>query len=318
MSATPPRARRAPGPKARLATLPARWCHLDRIAGPRPAAPAVAARRLTSSPRSSPRSSSTASCGPPSADSPGCRSTASSRASGRPGRSARAAATRTSSRRPHESTSSGSRGPTVGRARAIALPPSPPIHQLATHDLLAAFLRTCGPDGAARASSPGSPNGLRASCSAAIVRPDAIAGVRVGDRAIVLFIERDLGTERGEVLPGKIRRYRSLFAARSRLALSVGFVVESGRRERSIQHQRPPVADRAPNADHHRRTAYGRPASARTGPMGSRPSRPADSRHYGDTDASLLTAGCLADPDALAAFDDRAAQAMSVLRPYLR
>ena len=39
---------------------------------------------------------------------------------------------------------------------------------------------------------------------------------------------------------------------------------------------------------------------------------------FGDTDASVLTAGCLADPDALVAFDDRAAQAMSVLRPHLR
>ncbi len=39
---------------------------------------------------------------------------------------------------------------------------------------------------------------------------------------------------------------------------------------------------------------------------------------FGDTDAAVLAGGCLADSDALAAFDDRAAQAMSVLRPHLR
>lgn len=40
-----------------------------------------------------------------------------------------------------------------------------------------------------------------------------------------------------------------------------------------------------------------------------------DVEAFGDTDASVLIAGCLADPNALAAVGDRAAQAMSVLRP---
>ncbi len=42
-----------------------------------------------------------------------------------------------------------------------------------------------------------------------------------------------------------------------------------------------------------------------------------DVEAFGDTDASVLIAGCLANPDALAAFGDRAAQAMSGLRPHL-
>ena len=135
--------------------------------------------------------------------------------------------------------------------------------------------------------------------------------------AIVLFIERDLGTERGEILPGKIRRYRSLFGGRSPLALSVGFVVESGRRERSIQNQlRPsPTGPRMLTITAERLVADPLGALWADG-LASIPTRGLEA--FGDTDASVLAAGCLADPDALAVFDDRAAQAMSVLRPHLR
>jgi len=51
--------------------------------------------------------------------------------------------------------------------------------------------------------------------------------------------------------------------------------------------------------------------------MGSHPSD-ARGQAFGDADASVLVADGLADPDALAAFDDQAAQATSVLRPHLR
>lgn len=58
--------------------------------------------------------------------------------------------------------------------------------------------------------------------------------VRVRDRVIPLFVERDLGTERGDALPEKIRRYRSVATGRPELLLTVGFVVESERRARAI------------------------------------------------------------------------------------
>ena len=62
------------------------------------------------------------------------------------------------------------------------------------------------------------------------LRPDALAGIRVADRAIILFIERDLGTERGEVLAEKIRLYRSVFARALDVPIPVGFCVPSDRR----------------------------------------------------------------------------------------
>ena len=64
------------------------------------------------------------------------------------------------------------------------------------------------------------------------LRPDALAGIGVSERAIALFIERDLGTERGEVLAEKIRRYRSVFARTPDHPVNVGFVVDSERRAR--------------------------------------------------------------------------------------
>jgi hypothetical protein len=109
--------------------------------------------------------------------------------------------------------------------RPSELPLSAPIHQLATHDLLAAFLR---------AGNPAVPEGIFAwlperACGQlfGFLRADALAGIRVGDRTLTLFIERDLSTERGEVLAEKIRRYRSLFARPPDAPIVVGFVADS-------------------------------------------------------------------------------------------
>jgi hypothetical protein len=116
--------------------------------------------------------------------------------------------------------------------RPSELPPSAPIHPLGTHDLFAAFLR---------AGNPAVPEGIFAwlperACGQlfGFLRADALAGIRVGDRTLTLFIERDLGTERGEVLAEKIRRYRSLFARPPEAPIAVGFVLESARRASTI------------------------------------------------------------------------------------
>jgi hypothetical protein len=57
----------------------------------------------------------------------------------------------------------------------------------------------------------------------------------VGGRLIVLCIERDLGTERSEVLAAKIRRYQALARRGSGRPLTIGFVVDSQRRARTIR-----------------------------------------------------------------------------------
>ncbi len=71
-----------------------------------------------------------------------------------------------------------------GRAqRAIALPPSPPIHQLASHDLLAAFL-TRADETRGEGLFAWIPERPAGELLGGYVRPDAIAGVRVGERAL--------------------------------------------------------------------------------------------------------------------------------------
>ena len=53
---------------------------------------------------------------------------------------------------------------------------------------------------------------------------------------IVLFIERDLGTERGSVLVDKVRRYRNMYAREKEpKALHVGIVVDSQRRAHAVR-----------------------------------------------------------------------------------
>ncbi len=60
--------------------------------------------------------------------------------------------------------------------------------------------------------------------------------VRVGEASILLVVERDLGTERGPVLAGKLDRYRRLYhGLPARAPLHVGFVVDSARRAASVR-----------------------------------------------------------------------------------
>lgn len=117
--------------------------------------------------------------------------------------------------------------------RRAALPASAPIHQLATLDLLAAFLRH-GDQQLGEGLVAWVPERACGHLFGGFLRPDALAVVRVRDRLIPLFVERDLGTERGDALPEKIRRYRSVATGRPDSFLTVGFVVESERRAHAI------------------------------------------------------------------------------------
>ena len=195
------------------------------------------------------------------------------------------------------------------------LPASPPVHQLATHDLLAAFLRAGSPEAGEGlvAWVPERPCGQLLG----VLRPDALAGIRVGRRSVALFIERDLGTERGEVLYDKVRRYRSVFSRPAADALAVGFVVDSARRAESIHA----IGRRLPGgltlvtavADQLLADPLG---AAWFDGQQMRSTR--ELAAAGQGDGSILAPGCLLDADALDAFDDRAASEMSALAPYLR
>ena len=65
------------------------------------------------------------------------------------------------------------------------------IHQLATHDLFAAFLRA-GDSARGEGIFAWVPERAAGRLFGGYLRPDAVAGIRVGDRVIALFVERDL------------------------------------------------------------------------------------------------------------------------------
>jgi hypothetical protein len=210
--------------------------------------------------------------------------------------------------------------PTGRPDRARDVPPSAVIHQLATHDLLAAFVRAGDPL-LREGIFAWVPERACAQLFDGYLRPDALAGVRVGDRAIVLFIERDLGSERGEVLAEKVRRYRSVFARAVDLTVQVGFVVESDRRARTVHE----VANR-------RHVTASGPVfltsidrQVRADPLGVRwtdgrdawSTRGLISTAEG-TSWPILTSGCLSDADTITAMDDRAVDMIPSLHAYIR
>lgn len=113
---------------------------------------------------------------------------------------------------------------------------SPVIHGLASHDVFAAFLRASdGATGVGLAAWVSERPLIRMTWHAGL-RPDALAVIRVGERSILLAIERDLGTERGPILAGKVDSYQRIYDVRRYKApLHVGFVVDSARRAASVR-----------------------------------------------------------------------------------
>lgn len=202
--------------------------------------------------------------------------------------------------------------------RPSELPSSAPVHQLATHDLFAAFLRA-GDPAVAEGLVTWVPERACGQLFGGLLRPDALAGIRIGDRMATLFIERDLGTERGEGLADKIRRYGSLFARAPEAPVSVAFVVESERRGRSILD-----AARRRSAGEGRFLA-GVDTIVRADPLGAGWFDGESIRSVRDLatapateDLPILTSGCLSDAEAIAALDDRGAAMLPALGPYLR
>jgi Replication-relaxation len=200
------------------------------------------------------------------------------------------------------------------------MPGSAPIHQLATLDLLAAFLRHADPllDEGLVAWVP---ERVCGQLFGGFLRPDALAVIRVRDHAIALFVERDLGTERGDDLGEKIRRYRSVFARAPGLTVNVGFIVESARRARTVREQADRQRGRTTGLtvvsaidEQLRRDPLGAPWTDGTATWSIRQLPPVS----GSFSEPILIPGCLADGDVLAAFDDRVAAMLPALQPYLR
>jgi len=118
--------------------------------------------------------------------------------------------------------------PLPGRVRA----PSPVIHQLATHDMLGAFLRASRvADGIGLAAWI--PERGAALAFKGYLRPDAIAVFRAGHRATLLMIERDLGTERRDILAKKVADYSNPLNRAP--GANLGLIVDGRRRSASVR-----------------------------------------------------------------------------------
>ena len=194
---------------------------------------------------------------------------------------------------------------------------SPVIHGLATHDVFGAFLRS-GDPGRGFGLAAWVPERPLIRLARGLLRPDALAVVRAGEASIVVVIERDLGTERGPVLAGKLDRYRRLYGyLPARAPLHVGFVVDSGRRAASVRARLRGggaegsvvtawvVAEPALTAD-----PYGAPW---TTPEGAEARVVDFAPHWTGDPWPWLEAGALADPAAPEALDDRVLRAVPML-----
>jgi hypothetical protein len=123
------------------------------------------------------------------------------------------------------------------------------------------------------------------------------------------------------VLAEKVRRYRSVFARDPKLPLTVGFVVESERRARTIHE----LADRCAAAESRLTFVTAVDEQLRRDPLGGLWSDGGTVRPTRDlaplpaaTSSPILLPGCLSDGDVLAALDDRGAATLPALGSFLR
>jgi hypothetical protein len=195
---------------------------------------------------------------------------------------------------------------------------SPVIHQLATHDLLAAFLRAADAASEVGVCAWVPERALIRLTQFGTLRPDALAIIRVADSVILLFIERDLGTERGSVVADKLDRYRSTYGKSNIGApVHVGIVVESGRRAAAVRRM---LRERGESSGMVRAWVTTEPELS-ADPHGATwlspeidPIRTLDLAPLSrDPGWPVLTPSCLATADALEALDDRVILAIPVL-----
>jgi hypothetical protein len=199
---------------------------------------------------------------------------------------------------------------------------SPVIHGLASHDVFAAFLRASDAEhGVGLAAWVPERPLIRMTWHAGL-RPDALAVIRAGERSILLALERDLGTERGPVLAGKVEAYQRIYDRRDvRAPLHVGFVVDSGRRAASVRTRLRGsekddsivtpwvVTEPALAAD-----PYG---AVWTTPLGADARTVDFAPHWSGNPWPYLHPGELADPTTLEALDDRVYRRIPMLASAL-
>lgn len=112
----------------------------------------------------------------------------------------------------------------VKRRRAREGPRSTTIHQLATNDLMAAFLRDARPE-VGLGLAAWVPERAVASLFDGYIEPDALAIIGTPSHRICLVIERDLGTEPTATVAAKVSRYATLFVGQTDPSVNVGIVV---------------------------------------------------------------------------------------------
>lgn len=189
------------------------------------------------------------------------------------------------------------------------------IHQLATLDLLAAFLRTDPPAGAGLAAWL--PERPLARLFDDYLRPDALAVLGIPGGRVTLFVERDLGTEPSKVLAAKLSRYRTVLARAGAVSANLGIVVDAPRRARSLLSRLGPTAGSQPGpwlglAPDLLNDPYGASWQDPTGERRSTIDLPSDP----DPPERVVGRLCLLEPEGVEAFEP-SANHTPVLGPFL-
>ncbi len=187
---------------------------------------------------------------------------------------------------------------------------SPVIHGLASHDVFTAFLRASDPENGVGLAAWVPERPLIRLVWHSGLRPDALAVIRVGEASIVLALERDLGTERGPILAGKVESYQSAYDRQERSApVHVGFVVDSVRRAASVRARLRSTAHEDSIISVWVITGSALAAdpyhAVWTGPDGMQARTVDFAPHWRGKPWGYLRAGDLADPANLEVLDDR-------------
>lgn len=209
--------------------------------------------------------------------------------------------------------------PEPGRRRFTAeRPAKSTIHELATNDLLGAFLRAAEPDRGLGLVA-WLPERAVARLFDGYVRPDALAVVGTGSSRITLFIERDLGTEGSKVVAAKVAKYATLLGARSSPPISVGIVVENVARSMLIRRA---IGGVGTSGMHIWVTASAELVRAPYDAIWTTPDdrrcRTFDLPAEAGASLPVMGASCLLDPDSADAFELAAIELISSLRRFVR
>jgi hypothetical protein len=192
------------------------------------------------------------------------------------------------------------------------------IHQLATSDLMAAFLRGAEPDRGLGLAA-WLPEGAVATLFDGYVEPDALAVIGTPSARICLLVERDLGTEPTSTVAAKAARYATLLGGQTEPSANIGIVVESARRSASIRRAIEGVGGRglhvwvATSTDLLAAPYHG-PWTAPDGRRCQTVDLPAETV----SETPVVGALCLLDPDGTDLFEPSALEVVPALQRFLR